>query len=52
MELLNYYNDIPIGRENAVTRKALQAKWDMSERAVRKMIQELRIRKGVQDVIL
>lgn len=43
MELLNYYNDIPIGKEHAVTKESLAWRWHMDERSVRKIIQELRI---------
>lgn len=43
MELLNYYNDIPIGKKYAVTKEALSIRWHMDERTVRKIIQELRI---------
>ena len=38
----NFYNDIPIGKENAITKKALQVKWRMTASAVRRTIQELR----------
>ncbi len=40
--LCRLYNDIPIGRENAVTKFELMRKWNRSERAVRFIIQELR----------
>ena len=43
MELLNYYNDIPIGKDHAVTKEKLSIRWHMDERSVRKIIQELRI---------
>lgn len=42
MQLLAYYNDLPIGKKNAVTKEQLQCKWNMSERAVRKIISDLR----------
>lgn len=37
-----YYNDIPIGRENAISKAELMRRWNMSERMVRRTIQELR----------
>ena len=40
--LCRLYNDIPIGRENAVTKGELVRKWNRSERGVRLIIQELR----------
>lgn len=40
--MLKYYNDIPVGRENAATKKQLMTRWNMSERQVRKIISELR----------
>lgn len=43
MELLKYYNDIPIGKKFAVTKETLSVRWHMDERTVRKIIQELRI---------
>ena len=37
------YNDIPIGRKNAITKEALMKKWDTkNERTVRLIISELR----------
>lgn len=38
----NYYNDIPAGKDNAISRAELMRRWEMSERMVRKTIQELR----------
>lgn len=35
-------NDIPIGRENAISRAALAAKWGCSDRMARRYIAELR----------
>lgn len=40
--MLKYYDDIPIGRENAATKKQLMTRWNMSERQVRKIISDLR----------
>lgn len=37
-----YYNDIPTGKHNAVTKETLAAKWGVSERTARKIIQNLR----------
>lgn len=36
-----YYNDIPVGRENAVTYSELKAKWGCSERQVRNILHKL-----------
>jgi len=36
-----FWNDIPIGKENAITYTELIVRWNMSERAVRKMLQDL-----------
>ena len=37
-----YYNDIPIGKDNAISKAALMQRWEMTERMVRRTIQELR----------
>lgn len=42
MALLDYYNDIPIGKGNAVTKYRLAATWHVTERRARRIIQELR----------
>ena len=42
MKLSQYYDDILVGKENAVSRYRLAANWHVSERAARKIIQELR----------
>ena len=42
MKLIQYYNDIPVGKENAITKYRLAANWHVSERSARKIIQELR----------
>lgn len=36
-----YWNDIPIGKENAATYTQLCAMWNMSERAVRQKLHDL-----------
>lgn len=36
------YNDIPIGRRNAITRAELAEKWGVSDRMARRLIAELR----------
>lgn len=38
----DFYEDIPIGRENAVSRAVLANKWRMDDRAVRRRIANLR----------
>lgn len=40
-ELLRYWNDIPIGRDNAITYPELCALWGVSARAVRSILHEL-----------
>ena len=40
-DLEKYYNDIPIGRENAVTYAELCLKWECRERKVRHILHEL-----------
>ena len=42
MRLLNYYDDIPVGKENAITKYRLSVLWHLDERTVRRIIQELR----------
>lgn len=42
MDLIKCYNDLPIGKKNAITKIELQCKWGMSERMVRKTISDLR----------
>lgn len=37
-----YYDDIPIGKEHAITRAELAALWGVSDRKVRRIIAELR----------
>ena len=36
------YEDIPVGRENAISRKALAEKWGVSDRMARQIIARLR----------
>lgn len=40
-DLLKYWNTLPVGKENAVSYAALQSRWDMNKRAVRKVLEEL-----------
>lgn len=40
-ELLNYWQCLPVGRENALTYEQLEAMWDMPERMVRKTLADL-----------
>ena len=47
-----YYNDIPIGMENAITKKELQIRWGMTERAVRAKIQLLRAADFGDDMVI
>ena len=37
-----YYKDIPIGRENAITRAELAKKWGVSDRIARHIVAKLR----------
>lgn len=48
----DYYNDIPIGKDNAVTRGELARKWNMSERYVRRTIAELRAQDNGDNYII
>lgn len=50
--LSRLYNDIPIGRERAVTKSELMRKWDKSERGVRLIIQELRQMDNGDDYVI
>lgn len=47
-----YYNDIPVGKQNAVTKEVLTVKWGMTERGVRHKIQELRLADFGDDYII
>ena len=42
MALIDYYGEIPVGKENAVSKYRLAANWHVSERQARRIIQELR----------
>lgn len=42
MSTLSMYNDIPKGRKNAISRQELAARWGVSDREVRRRVQELR----------
>lgn len=44
--------DIPVGRENAISRSALAAKWGCSDRVARRRIAELRCMEDEQYVIV
>lgn len=44
--------DIPVGRENAISRERLCAKWGCSDRDMRKRIAELRAEDGDDYVIV
>lgn len=48
----SYWNDIPIGKENAVTYAELCCKWDCAERAARAILHELSIYDSGDDYIL
>ena len=51
-ELLKYWNDIPIGAENAVSYEELSAKWHRSHRGVRKILELLSAAATGDDYIL
>lgn len=48
----NYYNDIPVGKGNAITREDLSIKWKICDRGVRKIISELRAQDFGDDYII
>lgn len=50
--LEHFYNDIPIGRENAITYPELCEKWRLSERQVRKILHELSFYDPMDNMIL
>lgn len=52
MKLLDYYNDIPTGKKNAITKDALIRKWGMTGRAVRNTIREMRLQDFGDDYII
>lgn len=47
-----YWNDIPVGKENAVFYPELMKLWDMKERNVRKMLHDLSVYDNGDDYIL
>ena len=47
-----YYNSIPIGKENAISRAALAKMWNMSQDSVRHMIAILRAEDNGDDYII
>jgi hypothetical protein len=47
-----YWEEIPVGKENAVTRHELCSMWDMSDRRARKVLQELSSYDNGDDFIL
>lgn len=47
-----YWSEIPVGKENALTRQQLCAMWDMSDRQARKVLQELSHYDNGDDYIL
>lgn len=52
MKLIDYYNDIPVGKRNAITKEKLIEKWEMPERTVRRIIRELRLQDFDDDYII
>lgn len=46
------YEDIPIGRENAITREELAYKWGVSDRLARHMIAKLRAEDNGDEYII
>lgn len=47
-----FWSEIPVGKENALTRQQLCAMWDMSDRSARKVLQELSQYDNGDDYIL
>lgn len=47
-----YWSEIPVGKENALTRQQLCLLWDMSDRSARKVLQELSSYDNGDDYIL
>ncbi len=47
-----YYESIPIGRENAITRKELAKKWGVSDRLARATIAKLRAEDNGDDFVI
>lgn len=48
----DYYNDIPIGSGNSITRDALAKLWGLSDRRTREIIQDLRNQDNGDDYII
>lgn len=48
----NFYNDIPVGKNNAISKYALAGKWGKSEREVRRIIAELRAQDNGDNYII
>lgn len=47
-----YYDDIPIGKENSITRAKLAKKWGVDDRTVRYRIASLRSQDNGDDLII
>ena len=52
MTLKKYYDDIPFGANNAVTRAELMQKWGVSDRGVRRIISDLRNDEHFRDSVI
>lgn len=52
MTLEKYWEDIPTGEENAISRAALMRKWSMTDRGVRRVICELRNDERFRDAVI
>ena len=51
-ELSSYYESIPIGRENAISKYDLMKRWNMNERQVRRLITKLRCKDNGDDMVI
>lgn len=51
-ELIKYYESIPIGRENAISKYDLMNQWGMNERRVRVMVGKLRCQDNGDDMVI
>lgn len=49
---MNFYNDIPIGKENAISKEALANIWGVGERKARQIIAELRAQDNGDNYII
>lgn len=49
---MSMYEDIPIGKDNAITRAELAQKWGVSDRKARRMIAELRYEDNGDDYVI